>query len=1391
MPKYHLLVLVSWNLVVFSASARNIYFTKNNDGFLYDVENKIKRTIKVKHLTTERSYLLLITLFFISVMCTCQVASADDRISFEFPLETGDSIYFEDGYYKVTLVGTEWQFGWALLNISCDSCLYEPREVYGRKNETIHYPSADNPVISITNTRDVSRDSARVTISFPERWSYKLVTGEEVDKVEVNKVEIRGDVYDNLTNHKPNATGKGIASWNSYNFAGFFYDFDTDFWSETLTVESASGRSIDENDLVYESNPININFEHDDWGKYDLIGFMAEEYFAAYNNTIPVTSKDLLSKGYLSKVLIDEDDKHTITIGSTLPLKEGYALKAIDISVNDTLVRFVLLKDGEEVSGSDEIVDKGKNYVYEKKIGNVSDVPIIIVYVETVFHGRETDAAFIHGVFQISENPIEIETGDTYGIMEVKERSGKIIMKNRESISLDAGDMIDVMGEVRFKVADSDELRFYPFIDCSGYCEIRGMLTNGTETQTWDSYSFAGLYYDLDQDIKTEKLEISGISGRTIEKGNLTYQTHSTHKYFNVYKYKGLLVNGEANYSVIGWKGEQYAAINEKANKIARIVVEQDNTPSDKKTLTIGETWDIGDGWSLTAQGIDARATPRQAWLVLSKDGVKLEDEVVADGDVVTYQEDLSGESDVPLFVTYVDSVFVGATSDMVQLRYTWAISPDVTIIKSGDEFGKLEVINATQKKLILNNNYNFSLDPESTKHIIGKINFKIADSSSLRFYPFIAINSFPPSPLPAAWSGIARWNLYENYTFALIDIDAKSSPRQAWLQLSKDDYVIEDIVVRPGDIYRYNGTHCEIFSAKMEAIFKGTATDLVRLTDVCQYSETNGSLLINNNTYLFIHGSPDRQDWEIYENYNFSLLDIDAGATPRQAWLQLSKNNVTVMDRVVVSGDCFSYGPNTTIFSACVGDIFWGMNSVGSKLVTLEGVYQYSEIDKSVLINNATYLFMPEEAAPLETAELEENYNLSLMDIDARATPREAWLQISNGTHRSNAIVHDGERYTDGALEIVIGSVFHGGKSTNMVLLSSVRQHSTNDTLILNQSMLLADQYPNGEIWALHENYALNPREIDAHVYPRQVWFTLLKNGTPVYDTVMSSKQVYTYYKGSMKVFTADISTVFHGTETDAVFLRDIKQYSELDGREFADLPHWYPVHLTYGYDIAAKQINWSTIALQLSKNNRIIDEGIFSDTFMLKDSGNQITVSGSLDSHNVTQYYNDTEVLNLTNVTLKAGYSKKTLYTSPRSLKISITSPIHRLQRNPITFASSVIGGTPPYSYNWTSTINNYIGSTDTFSRNLSNGSHTITAKVTDGRGVTATDSVVISFYNKLRGDVNSDTQITSADAAIVLEIAVGSSLCNPGTLAVADVSGDGKVTSLDALMILQQIR
>ena len=55
--------------------------------------------------------------------------------------------------------------------------------------------------------------------------------------------------------------------------------------------------------------------------------------------------------------------------------------------------------------------------------------------------------------------------------------------------------------------------------------------------------------------------------------------------------------------------------------------------------------------------------------------------------------------------------------------------------------------------------------------------------------------------------------------------------------------------------------------------------------------------------------------------------------------------------------------------------------------------------------------------------------------------------------------------------------------------------------------------------------------------------------------------------------------------------------------------------------------------------------------------------------------------------------------------------------------------------------------------------------------------------------KGDLNGDGFITPTDAVIALVIAAGGSAsCDPATFAAADMNDDHRVTSLDALMIIQ---
>ena len=51
-------------------------------------------------------------------------------------------------------------------------------------------------------------------------------------------------------------------------------------------------------------------------------------------------------------MLIDDDTKTTISVGSTIALQEGYVLKATDIDLKGRQMLISLLKDGTEVDVS-------------------------------------------------------------------------------------------------------------------------------------------------------------------------------------------------------------------------------------------------------------------------------------------------------------------------------------------------------------------------------------------------------------------------------------------------------------------------------------------------------------------------------------------------------------------------------------------------------------------------------------------------------------------------------------------------------------------------------------------------------------------------------------------------------------------------------------------------------------------------------------------------------------------------------------------------------------------------------------------------------------------------------------------------------------------------------
>lgn len=395
-------------------------------------------------------------------------------------------------------------------------------------------------------------------------------------------------------------------SWSPLSFSGFYYDLDSGEGSEMLTVklDSYTDRSIEEDDLVYSTRPIETAFEHDGWGSFQIIGFMAERYFAGYSeNTVFTKEVSLIADGQLAKVLINTDDKKSLFTGSSLVLQEGYVLDITEVDLNGNKVFITLKKNGMQVDST--VVASGQDYIYKARLGSTDDIPIIAVHLDNIFRGTESNAVFVKGIFQVSDSYTSVNGGDKYGRMTVDiVAPERITMSNPNVINLNAGRTIDIMGKLKFVVADDKVLRFAPVVDMTepGTYELRGTVANGTFN--WTSLNFEGFYYNIDEGIGTESLEVKALSGRTIGAENLVYSTEAQQVSFDH--------SAWGQFEVIGFLAQKYFAgypDNEftkavsivSQGQLSKVLIDND----DKKSVYPGSALVLEEGYVLEVVEVD------------------------------------------------------------------------------------------------------------------------------------------------------------------------------------------------------------------------------------------------------------------------------------------------------------------------------------------------------------------------------------------------------------------------------------------------------------------------------------------------------------------------------------------------------------------------------------------------------------------------------------------------------------------------------------------------------------------------------------------------------------------------------------------------------------------
>jgi S-layer protein (TIGR01567 family) len=312
--------------------------------------------------------------------------------------------------------------------------------------------------------------------------------------------EVRSDIY-NLSQRE--VTLDGI------NFPGFYYDIDDNTYTEKLilrlsntnlnytsSIISDQPDAYGDRGATYITHAQPTEFDFEPWGQYEEIRFLGESYFAAYNSSITriMTYYDqsvpffcdmsgeinMMANWQISKILYDDDDELTISSSEPLELYEGYKLTIKEIDPDGKVVNLELFKEDEIVDS--KVVTLSKNpdigdetYYYSKNVGDSNDLVIIGVHFKDAFASPDKNLTTVDGIWQISENPIVLDSNIKYAKMSINEinsTSLTIKMDNKdENITLSADEDIQLMDNIHIWTADQDDispsnpLRYYVYRD--------------------------------------------------------------------------------------------------------------------------------------------------------------------------------------------------------------------------------------------------------------------------------------------------------------------------------------------------------------------------------------------------------------------------------------------------------------------------------------------------------------------------------------------------------------------------------------------------------------------------------------------------------------------------------------------------------------------------------------------------------------------------------------------------------------------------------------------------------------------------------------------------------------------------------------------------------------
>lgn len=505
---------------------------------------------------------------------------------------------------------------------------------------------------------------------------------------------------------------------NGENCPGFYYSTSTGTYYESLELNFSEDGLIDTGNATYTSKI-----------SYGSTAFFGKKYKVFEDGLI---TENLVSYG-----------SRDLQRGNDYDLGNGYKLVLQGVNNDSALLEL----QQNSVPVTTKSLEEGSKFNFNATI-NGTKYTVLEGTLSRVLDSEDPIVS-LSSVNQYSTAPIEINVGDQYGNFEVTEATDKKIeLKNRVPIRMQPGDYVTILEDlIDFRVADNvyRACSYNMTKDVIKSYQIKGtsLTVNRSDSSpdscVWTADSFGMLYYDLENNFSTERLELNlNAEDNWIPEGGLVYESSPVKVPYKNPEMRNYGENAfDGGYSVLGWDGEKYAYLGNDQGLI-NVLMDDDNS----RSLYSGEEWNLGEGYTLRVDGIDSD----KVHLTVLRNNISVYSSIISPGKsadlgkhTLLYNKTING-IEVPLFSIYVDNVLEGNGSSGVSLKYPLHFSESPLEIKVGDMFGALTVVETSPKIRLENENaLNFGPDLEVTEEIhLGSFEKKTGENLNVTFFPFM-----------------------------------------------------------------------------------------------------------------------------------------------------------------------------------------------------------------------------------------------------------------------------------------------------------------------------------------------------------------------------------------------------------------------------------------------------------------------------------------------------------------------------------------------------------------------------------------------------------------------------------------------------------------------------